>query len=194
MVSNESTQPQKNIMVAWNIWRAQLLTKIILIQGHYVFPRLKSTLQMSFGTGWRYEIAISQLAMHLSLFRKNRNSLPFGSTWLHLQFLMSVQVSKSFSVLCFVVCLSSFCVLCPMLQLSLDCPFVIVPFGFLCRRLSTLLMCSMIQPVSWYYFYFFNLNIGLQFVLLLLGVNLELHKIYASTFSKKKRKIIKTYT
>ena len=40
-----------------------------------------------------------------------------------------VCVAHHFSfLLCFFSCLSSFCVLCPMLTVSMDCSFVIVPF------------------------------------------------------------------
>jgi len=59
-----------------------------------------------------------------------RNCLPFVSTWIHILFLMR-SVLLIFYVFCVVFCLSSLCVLrCPMLPVSMDCQFSIVPSVF----------------------------------------------------------------
>jgi hypothetical protein len=150
---------------------------------------------MSLETGWRSEIAISQLAMNLSLFRKNRNSLPFASTWVHLQFLVSVQVYKFLSnfqccVLWFVCVQSVFCAQC--------CSYLWIVHSllFLWVSLSFIYIIYVFDDPTGFLvlFYFFKLKYRIAVFLLLLGVNLDLHKIYASTFWKKKRKNIKTYT
>jgi hypothetical protein len=54
------------------------------------------------------------------------NCLPFTTTSVHNRFLIG-SVLFIFLVL---FCLSLFCVLCPMLPVSLDCPFLIIPSVF----------------------------------------------------------------
>ena len=59
---------------------------------------------------------------------------PLASTRVHSGLFGGVCVAHRvyFSVSCFLflLCLSSFCVLCPILQVSLDCPFLIAHQGF----------------------------------------------------------------
>ena len=42
-------------------------------------------------------------------------------------------------VLCFFFCISSFCILCPMLHVSLDCPFLILPLRLFLALINVML-------------------------------------------------------
>ena len=60
---------------------------------------------------------------YLKCIIRDRIWLPFRSTWVHAFLLRRIHVVL-FIFLCFFICLSSFCVLCPTLPVSLDCPFL----------------------------------------------------------------------
>jgi len=63
-------------------------------------------------------------------FIKYRNCSPFVSSWVHSRFFWCVRVAHLCSFQFFVICLSSFWVIYPMLPVSLDCPFLIATSVF----------------------------------------------------------------
>jgi hypothetical protein len=67
---------------------------------------------------------------------RNRNCLPFTSTWFHIPSPGFLWVWSSccstflFFCVVFLLCLSSFCILCPVLYVSLDCTDLNAPSAF----------------------------------------------------------------
>ena len=71
---------------------------------------------------------------HVGCLIRSKNCIPFTSIWVHLWVFFIGSVLLIFLVSCVLLCVFLFvwvlCLVCPILQVSLDSPFVIVPSGF----------------------------------------------------------------
>ena len=85
---------------------------------------------------------------------RSRHCFPFASTWVHLLFFCDVCVADLFVfsvVLCFLVLfVFVLCLVCPMLPVSLDCPFLIASsvFSNVYFHFIMLLIYSMIVEIT----------------------------------------------
>ena len=77
-----------------------------------------------------YTYTLNRIALFLCMCYRNRNWLPLSENLGSAKLFFVISVAHLFSFLCFLFCWSSFCAMCPVLLVSLDCPFFIVPFVF----------------------------------------------------------------